>query len=104
MSLALRFDEIRVNPSGTIEVFYTHGTVPLPVQTSGRAIQFPSRGDAVAIKNNFVNGFSETDLIGLALAIYAAAASDPNLTGATALVGKTLTFDATKPNGALVYG
>ena len=104
MSLALRFDEIRVNPSGTIEVFYTYGATPLPVTASGSAMSFPSRLDAVAMKNAAINNFSFLDMLQMALAIYSIAASDPNLTGATALAGKTLTLDPTKPNGALVYG
>lgn len=104
MSIALRFDEIRVNPSGTIEVFYTYGATPLPAQPAGGAVQFGSRLEAVAMKNNTISNFSEMTMFQMALAIYSIAASDPNLTGATALTGKTLTLDPTKPNGALTYG
>lgn len=103
MAYALRFDSITVNPSGTIDVFYTDGTAPLGA-ASGKGIQLQSRIDAVARKNNLINNFSDQEMIWMAIAIYSIAASDPNLTGATALAGKTLTFDATKPGGALVYG
>lgn len=103
MSLALRFDSITVNPSGTITVAYTYGTAPLG-GASGQAIQFASRLDAVAVKNDALNNFSFMDMLKMALAIYSIAASDSNLTGATALAGKTLTIDPTSPTAAMTYG
>lgn len=104
MAVALRFDSIKVNPSGTVEAFYTYGTTPLPAQPSGKGISFASRLGAVELKNAVIANFSEQTMLQMALAIYSIAASDPNLTGATALVGKTLTIDPTKPASVMVYG
>ncbi len=103
MALALRFDSIKVNPSGTIEVFYTYGPTPLPAAPSGRGISFASRLDAVALKNDIIANFSPMTMLQMAVAIYSIAAADPNLTGAMALVGKTLTLDPTKPASVMSY-
>lgn len=104
MSLALRVDDVRANQGGTVEVFYTFGTAPLPVTPAGSGVSFLSRLDVVAQKNNLLNNFSDQTLLMMGIAIYSIVATDPNLTGATALIGKTITLDPTKSNGALVYG
>jgi hypothetical protein len=98
--IALRIDEVRVNP-GSIEVFYTHGQTPLPVERSGNAFSLASRQEAVAIKNAVQ--IDEFSLFRIALAIYARAANDPNLTSARNIEGHTLTLDVTNPNAILSY-
>ena len=103
MAIVFRFDSISVMPDGSIAVGYTFGPAPLPVEPSGLGTSFRSRLDAVAMKNRFVNGIDPEFMLQLCIAVYSIAASDPNLTGAAALVGKTLTVDPTLPNSVMRY-
>ena len=103
MALAFRFDSIKVNADGSISVEYTHGQAPLSAKASGVGTSFNSRQSAVAMKNRILQQFDEETMMMLAMAVYSIAASDPGLTGAMALVGKTLTIDPTKPNSVMSY-
>ena len=103
MSRAIRIDKVKVAANGNVFVEYTYGNAPLPVEAAGYGICFNSRLEAVAQKNRLIANFDSDEMLLFAIAIYSIAAADPNLTGASAMVGKTLTLDPTKPASVMSY-
>lgn len=103
MALALRIDSVAAN-AGSIQVFYTFGTAPLPSEPSGMASVFTNKAAVVEAKNSAINHFVAEQVLKMAFAIYAIASNDAQMNNAASILpGKTLTIDPTQAGAVMSY-